>query len=111
MTRGNGAFEDPGGFDWEGLFLPPEAHLCFCVVVQRAHENLVVHAFVVRDMAGWMASVSHWFFSKSVDVQRERRGCELTISPLTAPATVDSPSVPPAARTAPAVLALRTRPP
>lgn len=33
------------------------------------------------------------------------------ISPLTAPATVDSPSAPPAARTAPAVLALRTRPP
>ena len=63
MTRkGNGAFEDPGGrLGWEGLFLPPEAHLCFCVVVQRAHEDLVVHAFVVGDVAGWMVSVSYWF--------------------------------------------------
>lgn len=58
--EGKRAFEDPGGrLNWEGLFLPSEAHLCFCVVVQRAHEDLVVHAFVVGDVAGWMVSVRH----------------------------------------------------
>jgi len=79
--------------------------------MQRAHEDLVVYAFVVGDVAGWMVSVSHWFFPKGSMYRKKEGVGELTISPLTAPATVDSPSAPPAARTAPAVLAPRTRPP